>query len=126
MPEKIKVGEAKLKRANEILGIIFYAIWILVGLFFLLFIYGNIKQGALTGLFRPSKVQNEQAQPPTETTIPGVGKINIGCVQEALSTEAIQKILTSGNTSNLTDEERAKLEPCILEKEATPSPSSEK
>ncbi len=126
MPEKIKIGEAKLKRANEILGIIFYAIWILVGLFFLLFIYGNIRQGALTGLFRSSEVQNEQAQPPTETTIPGVGKVNIGCIQESLTTDAIQKILSSGNTSSLTGEEKAKLEPCILEKEAIPSPSSEK
>src|SRR3989344_7602716 len=106
------------------LSVIFYIIWIVVGIALLLIIYGNFKQGAFKGLFSPAPAPPAQTQAPAETTLPGIGNVNIACVQSALTTEAIQKIVKDGNTSNLTDEEKAKFEPCIMEAEqATPEAS---
>jgi len=113
----------------QFLATLFFAIWILVGIFFLIFIYGNWRQGAFRGLLaKPQPVPQQQSQAPAETDLPGVGKVNITCVQNSLSTDAIQKIVQSGNTSTLTDDEKAKLEPCIIQKEeasstASPSPN---
>jgi len=122
--EKPKTGKSILKSLNQSLGILFYLIWILIGLFFILFIVANFRQGAFRGLFSSSSQAQQQAQTqtPEETTIPGIGTVNIACVQQALSSEAITKIAQSGNTSSLTDEEKTKLEPCIVEKES-PAPS---
>lgn len=129
MPKKIATEKPVppkkpvLLRLNEALGIIFYLVWILIGLFFILFIVANFRQGVFRGLFSsPSKQQVPQTQVPTETTIAGIGKVNIACVKEALSNEAIAKIVEAGNTSTLTSDEKAKLEPCIVEKEE-PAPS---
>ena len=108
----------------KILAAIYFVIWILIGLFFLTFIYGNWKQGAFKGLFAKAPQASEQVQAPTETSLPGVGKVNISCVQSSLSSEAIQKLVTDGSTKNLTDEEKAKLEPCIIQKEETPPQAS--
>jgi len=109
----------------KVLATIFFVIWILIGLFMLLFIYGNIKRGAFKGLLSNAPAQQQapqQTEAPTETAIPGVGKVNISCVQ-ALGNETIQKIVTSG-TKDLTDDEKSKFEPCIVEKEeATPASS---
>lgn len=105
----------------QVLATLFFVIWILVGLFFLAFIYGNFKQGAFKALFAKRSTQAPtQVDAPTETTLPGIGKVNISCVQ-ALGNETIQKILSSG-TKDLTSEEKTKFEPCIVEKEeAAPS-----
>lgn len=113
-----------LHTIGDILSVVFYIIWIVIGLLFLLFIWTNIRQGAFRGLFGgPAATAPGQVQTPTETVLPGVGKVNISCVQQALSAETIQKILQESSTSTLTDEEKAQLEPCIVEKEeATPSP----
>lgn len=118
-----------LSRVNAVLAALFYIIWILIGVFFLLFIYGNIRQGLLKQLFGPTQEQMQQQaaqQAPTETSLPGVGKVNIECVQSALSEEVIQKLLTDEGTSNFTAEEKEKLSPCIVEAEASPvaSPQS--
>ena len=113
----------------KFLAFVFFVIWISVGLFFLLFIYGNWRQGAFRSLLSPPPAPSTQGTqaPPTETTLPGIGKVNIECVQSSLSSEAIQKIVTDGNTSKLTDEEKAKFEPCIIEAEtATPEASPAK
>ncbi len=113
----------------KFLAFLFFFIWILVGLFFLVFIYGNFRQGAFRNLFSKAQPQASQGQmqAPTETTLPGIGKVNIACVQSALSSDAIQKIVTDGNTYKLTDAEKSKFEPCIVEKEqATPSASPTK
>lgn len=109
----------------QILATLFFIIWILVGIFFLVFIYGNWRQGAFRGLLtKPQPVPQQQSQAPVETDLPGIGKVNIACVQNSLSTDAIQKLAQNGNTSTLTDDEKAKLEPCITQKEeATPSTS---
>lgn len=121
----ILLSKLSVSGLNQFLAIIFYLIWILVGLFMLIFIYGNIRQGILKSLFTtPSSSEVSQApQTTTETTLPGVGTVNIACVQNSLTTEAIQKILASGDNSQLTDEEKAKLDTCIVESsEDTKSP----
>ena len=123
-PLPLKTKKPLLLRLNEALGIIFYVIWILIGIFFILFIIANFRQGTFRGLFStPTTEQQQPVQAPTETTIPGIGKVNIACVQNALSSEAIQKILKEGNTSTLTEEEKTAFEPCIVEKETPSSPS---
>ena len=97
--------------------------WIVIGLFFMLLIIANIHQGVFRQLFAPPQQAPPQVQTPTETTLSGIGKVNIECIQSALSNEVIGKIIQEENTTFLTDEEKAKLEPCITEKEATPAPS---
>ncbi|OGD98373.1 hypothetical protein A3A49_01375 [Candidatus Curtissbacteria bacterium RIFCSPLOWO2_01_FULL_38_11b] len=108
---------SKLSFVPNALAVIFYIIWIVVGIAMFLIIYGNFKQGAFRGLLSKPQPPPQQAQAPTETTLPGIGKVNVACVQSALTTEAIQKILADGNTSKLTKEEKAKFEPCIVEAE---------
>src|SRR3990167_8855693 len=112
----------------KFLAVIYLLMWILIGILILIFIYGNFKQGAFRGLFSKPQVPQNQVQAPTETDLPGVGKVNIACIQNSLSTDAIQKLVQSGDTSTLTDDEKAKLEPCITQKEeasstASPSPN---
>ena len=116
-------------RLIKFLAVIYLLIWILIGILILIFIYGNFKQGAFRGLFSKPQVPQEQMQAPTETDLPGVGKVNIACVQNSLSTDAIQKLVQNGDISKLTDDEKAKLEPCIIQKEdattsTSPSPSN--
>lgn len=113
----------KLSAVPTILSVIFYIIWIVVGVALLLIIYGNFKQGAFKGLFSAPQPP-PQVEAPTDTTIPGIGKVNIACVQSALTPETIQKILADGNISKLTAEEKEKFEPCIVEAQtATPDAS---
>jgi hypothetical protein len=115
-----------LKNLYESLGILFFLIWILIGLFFILFIVANFRQGTFKYLFGSSPQTQEQVQAPTEAPLSGIGKVNIACVQEALSEEAIQKIITEKSTSSLTDEEKTKFEPCVVEKESPASSPSPK
>ena len=96
--------------------------WIVIGLFFILLIVANIRQGVFRQLFAPQQTP-PSVQTPTETTLSGIGKVDIECIQSALSNEAIGKIIQDTNTAHLTDEEKAKLEPCIVEKEQTSAPS---
>lgn len=114
---------------NRFLAFLFYLIWVLVGLYALLVVFANIRQGALKSLFAkpPSQETSQAPQAPVETTIPGIGKVNIECIQSSLTPDEIQKIVQTGDDSKLTAEEKAKLEPCIIEKaEATASPSTSK
>jgi len=112
-----------LKNLHESLGILFFLIWILIGLFFILYIVASFRQGAFRGLFSSSPQSQQQTEPPTEAPLPGIGKVNISCVQEALSEEAIAKIFQEKSTSSLTDEEKTKFEPCVVEKEPATSPT---
>lgn len=114
-----------LFKINGILALIFYIIWIIVGLFILLSIYSNIRQGAFSGLLNPGSQQAPASpqEPPNEATLPGVGLVKVDCVQNAISDETIQKIVQDGNTDSLTEEEKAKFEPCIVEREPSSSPS---
>lgn len=113
----------RLSFIPALLSVIFYIIWIVVGIALLLIIYGNFKQGAFKGLFSTPQPP-PQVEAPSETSIPGIGKVNIACVQSALTPETIQKVLSDGNTSKLTAEEKTKFEPCIVEAETiTPQAS---
>ena len=113
-----------IHKVTDFLAPLFYFIWILIGLFFLLIIFGQIRQGALQSVIGNSGAQSTQVgQVPTETDLPGVGKVNIACVQSSLSAEAVQKLVASSNASTLTEEERASLAPCIVEAESLPPDS---
>lgn len=136
MPRKIKTEvkteEQKLSRKpfvdrlHKVLGLIFYAIWIPIGLVFLFSVYANFRQGAYKSLLNPAapSSQTGETSAPAEADLPGVGMVNVSCVQKALSSEAIQKIIAAGNTSTLSDDEKSKLEPCIVTPAASPTPSN--
>lgn len=109
------------------LSVVFYLIWIVVGLLILLLLFGNYRQGAFEGLFtpRPSAPAVAEQNAPTETELPGVGRVNITCVQDSLKPETIQKLVEAGNTSSLTADEKKLLDPCIVDAAVTtPSPES--
>ena len=104
----------------KILSFFFYLIWIIIGVFL-------IFQGVYTAvLSRKAPSQTQQTtdtQAPSEVDLPGIGKVNVKCVQGALSQESIQKILQEENTQSLQGEEKEKFEKCVVEKAASPSPS---
>ena len=137
MPEK-RIGDKKssgmlgvpprpiLHKINDILAILLYLLWIVIGAFLILVIVGQIRQGALQSIFGGPNIQTQtEATPqvPAETDLPGIGRVNIQCVRDALSQEAIQKILTEGNISGLTAEEKKKFEPCVVA-DTSPTPNS--
>ncbi len=68
----------------------------------------------MNGIFSKTQTPVSQTQPQTEADLPGVGKVNIACTEQALSQDAIQKVMTKGDTSVLTADEKTKLEPCIV------------
>ncbi|MDO8487325.1 MAG: hypothetical protein Q7S45_03465 [Candidatus Curtissbacteria bacterium] len=104
----------KLQKVNIYLATIFLLIWIFVGLFASLVVLQSVKQGFLNGIFSKAQAPVSQTQPQTEADLPGVGKVNIACTEQALSQDAIQRVMTRGDTSVLTADEKAKLEPCIV------------
>lgn len=104
----------KFQKINVYLATIFLLIWIFVGLFATLVVLQSVKQGFLNGIFGQAQAPASQAQPQTEADLPGAGKVNIACTEQALSQDAIQKVMTKGDTSVLTADEKAKLEPCIV------------
>ncbi len=111
-----------IQRISSLLSILFYLIWIPVGAFFLWFIIANFKLGAFDQLMSSKKnsvgdSESQSQNVPTETSLPGVGKVNIACVQSNLSEDAISRMVQNGGTEKLTADEKAKLEPCVVEKE---------
>ncbi len=116
-----------LGKVTVFLSIVFYLIWILIGLFLLWFLFANFKLGAFDQLLgkRQAAPQSETAdQVPTETSLPGVGTVNISCVQQNLTQDAIAKLVQDKSDKNLTDDEKTKLEPCIVAPESSPSATS--
>ncbi len=112
----------KLQKVNVYLTTIFLILWIFVGLFGSLVVVQSVKQGFLQGVFGKPQQASTQSQPQTEADLPGVGKVNIACTEQALSQDSIQKLLVKGDTSVLTADQKAKLDPCIVAKaSATPS-----
>ena len=105
---------------------VFLVIWIIIGLFFLLVIYSQVKQGAVRQLITsPKQEAAPQVEPPTETSLEGIGKINIACVQEKVTSENIQKAIDAKSVDVLEGEDKTKFESCIVEKEVpSPSPQS--
>lgn len=126
---ELKKAKFSLKGAVITLSIIFFIIWILIGSFVLVVIVQSVRQGVFAGLFSTpqSAPASASSQTPSQTLLPGVGLVDVGCVKQALSTSSIQKIVTDGNASSLTADEKTKLEPCIVQKEASsPSPTPAK
>ena len=123
LSKSLASGGTFLKKIERSLQTIFYIVWILIGIFVALIIVLSYRQGAFTPLFTSPQQPQQQIQPPTETTLPGIGKVNIACVQQSLSEEAITKIVQEQGTDSLTDEEKTSLEPCIIEKESSPEPT---
>jgi len=124
-----KKSKLSLKSVTLTLSVIFFIIWIVIGSFLLIVIVQSLRQGAFAGLFSApqSTPTSAGSQAASQTLIPGVGLVDVNCVKQALSTDSIQKIVSEGNTSSLTADEKTKLEPCILQKEASsPSPSPAK
>lgn len=104
----------KFQKINVYLATIFFLIWIFVGLFASLVALQSVKQGFLNGIFGKTQAPVSQTQPQTEADLPGAGRVNIACTEKALSQDAIQRVMTKGDTSVLTADEKAKLEPCIM------------
>ena len=126
LASKVSLPKMRVSLLTTI-SVVFYLIWIVVGLLILLLIFGNYRQGAFDGLFAPrSSVPAAADQDiPTEIDLPGVGRVNITCVQDSLSAETIQKLDEAGNASSLTAEEKKQLDPCIIDTaETAPSPES--
>lgn len=126
---KIKV-KPTLKGTVASLSIMFFVVWIIIGLFIGLLMVQGLKRGVFDNLlFSPAASADSTVQPSSQTdaNLPGIGLVNVSCVREALSQETIQKLVESQDVSALNADEKAKLEPCIVEKEeATASPSSDK
>ena len=106
------------KKVAFTLVLIFLIIWIVVGIFILLVIAQGIRQGAYSGLLKFKKPP-QQTEPPaqTEASLPGIGKVNIACVREAISQDSLQKVLEQKTADVLQSEEKTKFEACIIEKE---------
>ena len=121
---------ASFQMVSQLLSTVFYIIWILVGIFFLWFIVANFRVGAFDQLIsRPQPVSHppDQSQTPAETAVPGIGKVNVACVQKNLSEESIVKMVQEKSDKSLSDDEKKKLAECVLEKaspvtQASPSP----
>lgn len=113
----------KLYKFDLVLLTIGLLIWIFVGSFFSFTILQQLK--ATVGQKIDTKMQDvTQGSAPTETTMPGVGTVNIECVQQNVSTDTIQKVFSDNGTTNLSPEEKSKLDACIVPGgQATPSAS---
>ncbi len=132
---KIKSYLPNIKRVlvifnlSSFLAIVFYVIWIVIGLFILWFIFANFKLGAFDQLMGRVGQNSAQAVPqgqqPAETTVPGIGKVNIECVQTSLSEESILKMVKDKSSASLTDDEKAKLDKCIIEKDQGVTPANQ-
>lgn len=111
--QKVKI--VAVPKVMMVFAAVFLGTWILIGLFILVFIVQGQRRGAFPTLTRAAgEGQTQTPQVPTETEIPGIGRVNIACVQSALSPESIQKLLSAGNISALDGEERTKFEACLV------------
>ncbi len=118
-----------LQKIVSILSIIFYLIWIMIGSFLVWFIIANFRLGAFDQLMRqgpssPSQQMPQAQQTPEETTVPGVGSVNVNCVQKNLSEDLIIKMVQDKGTQNFTEDEKSKLAPCIIKAESPTDASS--
>lgn len=110
-------------KLNLIFALVFLVLWILIGVFFSFLIMENLKAMASQKVTDSIGTQTNQSAP-TETSMPGVGKVNIACVEKAVSSDTIQKVFTDNGTNNLSADDKAKLEACVVPGgEATPTAS---
>lgn len=116
MAKKLAKFDLVKKHSPKILfglASIFFVIWIIIGIFALIIISQSLNAGLLTKQGgNESSAQNVQV--PKETDLPGIGRVNIECTQNALKPESIQNLVQSGDISVLSKEEKAAFEPCIV------------
>lgn len=117
-----------VQRLMIYLGLVTMIVWFVIGLYFLPIIYTSVKSGqyfASLGISRSTASPEPTTPSTTEATLPGIGKVNIACAQNALPVEALQKIVADKNVNSLTDEQRKKFEPCVTEKDtSSPAPTT--
>ncbi len=127
---KIKLPKVKMMVKPTLIGtvaslaVVFFVIWIAIGLFVGILMIQSFRHGVFNSvLFGPTAADNSQAQSqaPTQANLPGVGRVDVSCVRAALTQQSIQKLVESQNMSVLSADEKAKLDPCIVQKEAAPS-----
>lgn len=108
------------KTIKEILLLSFVVLWIIIGGFFIWFIGANFSHGSFEGLMKKPQAETAASEKfsPTEVNLPGVGQVNVSCVQGSLPEESIVKVIQQGNTDSLTADEKAELEKCKVTSEA--------
>src|SRR3990172_13398803 len=110
-----------------LLAVVSMIIWIFVGGAISLFIIQAARQGTLeralgTSVQGSRQVQEEKVQQPqqtqqpqpTEANIPGVGRVNIVCVKNALSDTSIKNLVVAESVSVLTADEKTRFEKCLI------------
>ena len=112
-------------RFVSLLASLFFIIWIAIGIFIAIIFVQGMRNGAFSGVLggRPAPQAQDQTTPAQqEATISGIGKVNVACVQGALSDESIQKLLEARDVNVLQGEEKTNFEKCIIAK-ASPVPT---
>src|SRR3989344_607472 len=110
----------KVYKLNLLLLTLGLLIWIFVGSFFALNIVEQLKfmvgQKAVQELNEPENDLSAKV-----VTLPGVGQVDLDCIKREVKEEILQKIVTESGVSNLSDEDRQKVESCIASSESTPN-----
>ena len=110
--QKVKI--VAVPKVMMILAAIFLVTWTLIGLSILTLLVQGQRRGTFSGLTNAPAAQSQTPQVPTETEIPGIGRVNVACVQSTVSPESIQKLLSAGDISVLQSEEKTKFETCLV------------
>ena len=105
-----------------LLAVVSMIIWIFVGGAISLLIIQSARQGTLERILgggaqqdkAQQTQQSQQQQQSTEANIPGVGRVSIACVKNALSDTSIKNLVVAGNTSVLSVDEKARFEKCLV------------
>ncbi len=119
-----------LSAVSSFLSIVFHIIWILIGFFVIWFLIANLRLGAFDQLMGTQKSaqtapqDTTQTQAPAEADVPGIGRLNVACVQKNLDSTAISKIVQDKSDKSLTDAEKKKLAECVVSQESTPAASA--
>lgn len=92
-------------------------IWIFVGGLLSIFIVQGWRSGLLERFLStepPRQVQQEKVPTPIEANLPGIGRVNIECVQTALSNSSIKNMIQAENTNVLKEDEKTRFEKCVV------------
>lgn len=110
-----------LYKINLVLVFVFLVVWIFIGIFFSFTIAENLKAMASQKVSDKMSQEVGQSAAPTETDLPGIGKVNIACVQKNVSQDIIQKLFSDKGVTGLTPEEKAKFDACKVAAQSSSS-----